>query len=266
LEKFVLKLYELRDDVALSFSVVGHLTFWLLNHSGGEKLLEILCVEEFKLVQRYSASQLIEVRNALLPYLRKAQAERASQTSGSDAGRAIELSSDPRQLKAIIAEEFGKGGRADIPKCISALLAFADDRSSPDFFLKFLRFLARLPRRLVTKHEQKFGKVCLQKFGSPTLLAFLGEPWPDRKLISGLSRCIWNCPSAILEGSERYLHTLYAMFKRSIGPTRDELAQVFLAIWKKTGHSVLDLEGVCDPHCNLLKDLMARYHFVEDGP
>jgi hypothetical protein len=68
----------------------------------------------------------------------------------------------------------------------------------------------------------------------------------------------------ILDGSEQYLHTLYAMFKRSIGPARDELAQIFLAIWKKTEHSVLDLEEVCDPHCNLLKDLMAQYQFVEN--
>lgn len=34
LERFVLKLYELREDVALSFSVVGRLTYWLLNHPG----------------------------------------------------------------------------------------------------------------------------------------------------------------------------------------------------------------------------------------
>jgi hypothetical protein len=264
LERIVLKLYELREDVALGSTVVSHLVIWLLNHTGCDRLMEVLCVEEFKLIQRFSVSQSTEVRNALLPYMKKAQAQRASQTGERDVVRVIEVGNDPRQLKRIIEEECSRGPRADIPKYVAALLAFPDEGTHTEFFLRFLRFLAKLPLRSVIKYENDLGRVCIQKFGSPQLVTFLGDDPQDRKLISGLSRCIWKCPSTILDGSEQYLHPLYAIFKRSIGPTRDELAQIFLAIWKKTQHSVLDLEEVCDPHCNLLKDLMAQYKIVED--
>jgi hypothetical protein len=264
LERFVLKLYELREDVALAATVVSHLVIWLLNHPGCDRLMDVLCVEEFKVIQKFSAAQSTDFRNVLLPYMKKAQAQRASRTEQRDSVRVIDVGSDPRQLKKIIEEEFSRGPRADIPKCVAALLAFPDEKPHRELFLKFLRFLAKLPQRSVVKYENSCGRLCMQKFGSPQLLSFLGGDWQDRKLISGLSRCIWNCPSAILEGSEQYLHPLYAMFKRSIGPTRDELAQIFLAIWKKTQHSVLDLEEVCEPHCNLLKGLMAQYQIVED--
>jgi hypothetical protein len=52
------------------------------------------------------------------------------------------------------------------------------------------------------------------------------------------------------------------MFKRSIGPTRLDLAQIFLAITRKTNHSVLDLKEICDPHRKLLMAMMAQYRIV----
>jgi hypothetical protein len=264
LERFILKLYELRDDVALGYTVVSHLILWLLNHRGSGRLMELLCVEEFKIIQRFSVAQSDAVRSGLLPYMKKAQDQRASQEQERDTVPVIDVGRDPSQLIRIIKEQFDLGPRADIPKCAAALLAFPDEEPDRKLFMKFLTWLARLPRRSLVKHENDMRKVCIQKFRSPSLLAFLGEDWQDRKLLSGLARCIWNCSSAILEGSEQYLPHLYTVFKHSIGPTRGELAQIFLAIWTKTRHSVLDLEEVCEPYANLLKVLMDQYQIVEN--
>ena len=93
---------------------------------------------------------------------------------------------------------------------------------------------------------------------------FLDEDWIDPDIICGLSRCIWNCPSSILEGSEEYLPSLYSVFRQSIGPTRIELAQIFLAIYQKTHVSVLDLEEVFAPHRKLISDLMSQFEIVQN--
>jgi hypothetical protein len=173
----------------------------------------------------------------------------------------IDVGTDKTILKRIIEDEFSKGSSADVPRCVASLLAFPDHK--PDLFLKFLFWLGRLPMRAVVRYERELAQLCCQKFGAPALLHFLENNWQDPKVISGLSRCIWHCPGEILEGSEKYLRPLYTLFKRSIGPTRNDLAQIFLAIWKKTNHSVLDSEDVCDPHRNLLNDLMAQYQVVQ---
>jgi hypothetical protein len=257
LHKFVLKIYDIRDDTALAYNVLTHLTLWILKNSGSERLLEILCTEEFKGMQRFGATQSAEIRKALLPYMKRARAQRASDTASVSSAASIDVGTDRRTLKAIIEEEFSKGSRADVPRCVAALLAFPDQKRG--LFLKFLFWLGRQPMRAVVRYERELAQLCCQKFVAPTLLCFLADDWQDPKVISGLSRCIWHCPGEILEGSEQYLRPLYTLFRRSIGPARNDLAQIFLAISRKTGHSVLDLEDVCDPHKNLLNDLMAQY-------
>jgi hypothetical protein len=261
LQKFIVKIYDVRHDTALAYNVLAHLTTWLLKNPGSEQLLEILCTEEFKGLQRFGATQPAEVRKALLPHMKRAQAQRASDTASVSSAASIDVGTDRRTLKGIIEEEFSKGSSADVPRCVASLLAFPDQK--PDLFLKFLFWLGHLPMRAVVRYEKELAQLCCQKFGAPTLLHFLKDDWQDPKVISGLSRCIWHCPGEILEGSELYLKPLYTLFRRSIGPKRIDLAQIFLAIWRKTGHSVLDLEEVCDPHRNLLNDLMAQYQVVQ---
>ena len=177
--------------------------------------------------------------------------------------RVVDIGTDEKTWRKIVEDQLELGGRADIPKLAAALVAIPIDDSLADLFKRFLLFIAKLPLWMVLKHEDDLVEICTHKFSDPSLLTFLEDDWVDAKLITGLSRCIWDCPNSILEGSDVYLSSLYSIFRRSIGPTRIDLAQIFLAIFQKTHVSVLDLDEILAPHRKLIDDLMSQYRIVQ---
>lgn len=262
--RFIKKLYKVRDDILLPFNILSHLMCWMLNTSGCDKLILMICVKEFKAVQRYGANQTPDIRKKLLPFMKIAQNSRNHAAREDTANRIIDIGTDPNTWKKIIDEEIKKGSRADIPLLTAAMVALPLEKAAvSEVFKKFLLFVAKLPMRVVTEFEESIVEICVEKFYEPRLLVFLDEGNIDPEMICGLSRCIWNCPSSILEGSEEYLGTLYSVFRQSIGPTRIELSQIFLAIYQKTHISVLDLEEIFDPHRKLISDLMSQFEIVQ---
>ena len=262
-ERFVRKLYKARDDIVLPYNVLAHLVSLILKTPDCEKLLALICVYEFKSVQRFGSNQPEAVRQRLLPFMKAAHAKRQANKKSQVSIRTVDIGHDEKTWRKIVSDQLEMGGRADIPRLAAAMVALPIDDGVSDLFQKFLLFIAKIPLWMVLKYEDALVEICTHKFADPALLSFLEDEWIDAKLVTGLSRCIWDCPSTILEGSDAYLSPLYAMFRRSIGPTRIDLAQIFLAIFQKTHVSVLDLEEVLEPHRKLIDDLMAQYRIVQ---
>jgi hypothetical protein len=175
-EKFVLRIYESREDVVLVYDILSHLVTWLLKRSNNDELLKLLCPREFKLVQKFGGAQSADVRQALLVHMKDAQTKRLPQNREIMEPVRLAVGIDERSLRLIVDEEFAKGARADVRKCTAALLALPDEKSPTDLFMKFLIFLSRLPMRTIALHDNEFVKPCGRKFGSPELISFLGRP------------------------------------------------------------------------------------------
>ena len=73
--RFVRKLYKARDDIVLPYNILAHLVSSILKTADCEKLLALVCVYEFKSVQRFGANQTEEVRQRLLPFMKAAHAK-----------------------------------------------------------------------------------------------------------------------------------------------------------------------------------------------
>ena len=262
-EIFILKAYEARSDIILPYSIVSHIVSRLLkkqafDHDSSE-LFTLICIKEKKSVQKFGTSQSIENKRRIIPFLKIAQQN--SESSQKVVHRVVEVSNDPHELKSIIDEEMSRGAKCDIPKLSAAFAKYPHDKCVK-LFQPFILFVAQLPQRILTEYEEEFVRVCTTHFTDPKLLLFLDADYIESKVICGLSRCIWNCPSSILDGSDRYLPLLYNMFKESIGSTRYDLIQIFLAIYQKTKVSVLDLPAVVTPYRKLIEDMMAQFRIV----
>ena len=283
-ESFILRAYEVRDDIILPYNIVSHLLTRLLkkpsllylngnsstsqNSTSNEtrntaaELFTLICVKEMKSVQRFGSGQTPEVKKKIIPFLRNAQLHTSSREEVMN-HRVVDLSgiTDPRELKQIIDTEMSKASKCDIPKLVAAFVNYPHDKCQK-LFQPFILFIACLPQRIVNAYEEEFVKICVTHFQHPALLGFLQNDFVESRVICGLSRCIWNCPSSILEGSDKYLPLLYTMFKESIGSTRYELVQIFLAIYQKTRVSVLDLPEVKQPYKKLIDDMMAQFRII----
>lgn len=283
-ETFILRAYEVRDDIVLPYNIVSHMLTRLLkkpsllnssnptssssnlnpneNKNTASELFTLICVKEMKSVQRFGAGQTPEVKKKIIPFLRNAQLHTSSREEVLS-HRVVDLSNvtDIRELKQIIDTEMAKASKCDIPKLVAAFINFPHDKCQK-LFQPFILFIASLPQRIVNAYEEEFVKICVTHFQHPSLLSFLQNDFVESRVICGLSRCIWNCPSSILEGSDKYLPLLYTMFKESIGSTRYELVQIFLAIYQKTRVSVLDLPEVRQPYKKLIDDMMAQFRII----
>lgn len=282
---FILRAYEVRDDIILPYNIVSHIISQLVKKPGmpisvqatlsnrsnsntGEnrdattELFTLICIKEMKHVQRFGSGQSQEIRKKIIPYLKIAQQQNKSRNEVYN-HRTVDLShiSDIRELKQIIDTEMSKGAKSDIPKLVAALVQYPNDKCQK-LFVPFILFIASLPQRIADDYELEFVNVCVKHFRDPALLSFLDNDFIEPKVIVGLSRSIWNCPSSILDGSENYLPFLYKMFKESIGSTRYELVQLFLAIFQKTRVSVLDLPEMKMPYKKLIDDMMSQFRII----
>lgn len=225
-DELVLKVFRnSNESVLLPFNVLSHLLNWLLYGQRNDELLGILCQTEFAAIQRFGCESSEQVRMVLLPFMRRVKQEQSA-------------------ISVEIPEDLVQG------------------YPSVNLFKSFLLFVSGLSIKALRGCEASIEELCVRKFYDPGLLVFLKDEWIDSKLISGLSRCIWNCPGQLLEGSEVYLPGLYRVFKGSIGVVRLRLAKLFVAIEKKTGISVLDCSEVCAPHRSCLREMMSQFRVL----
>lgn len=260
-ELFVMCVFEERRDLILPSNLVGNLVAQIIKHKImdpiSSELLTFLCATHLKHVQSYGANQTVEIRKILVPYIRAAQSE----SSKSSPRRKIDVGTDQKLLPRIIREEMKKGSKCFFPRLAAAVINLNDDQNAK-LFESFVLFISKVPSSTIEQYQDEMIQICTSKFKSPQYLSLLGGDWIDPRIINGLSKCIWSCPKCILNGSEKYFHTLYKVFKESIGSTRFELAQIFLAIEHHTKHSIIDLEDVVPPYRKLIIELMARFSIL----
>ena len=260
-ELLIMFVYEHKSGLRLPYSVASHLICSLLNRQrteSQEELLRFICEREVNHAVQWGSEQPASVRRKLLPYV-KGYTPAPKREATTSRKREPEIrTTDPKKLLAIAIDELKKGKKCDLGKLCLALGVY-EGEIPYKIYTAFLDVVGRLPESAITQNNVNLRKLCATTFDRPNYMGFLHEEWVPPERITGFSRIVWNSNPNMLQGSDKNLSRLYALFLDSTGPGRLDICKIFLAIEHATSHSILDLPEVKNPYRKLIESMLKQF-------
>ena len=260
---FILDVYNSDQTIILTQKTICNLISFLLREQPISKasglVIKAICKNQKENVIKYYQSQTPKTQALLRQFIPRTREQKTQEKPKEEGIITGNMTKD--DLYEIIKHESRKVDNANMSKMLAAYKAYVVDdvKELSSLFFVFLTFLSKISDETYQENEETLFNISAAQFSSSKVITMVNSSQFTPKLIVGLSRFVWNCPSSALSQSCELYSFLYDMFCHADGKTRLDITEIVIGIEKATGTSWSSVVEIKPVHKKLLAKLYQQF-------